>query len=176
MTVKWDDMGNIYARQDGVQNDKPPVVIGPHLDSVKKGGRFDGTLGVIAGLEVVRTIKKNGIKPRVPIVLVNFTNEEGARFEPSIMSSRVLSGKFKKSEVIQSTGQQGISFKEALEFGGFEGSDENRLKEAKAFLEFHQPFLQSRKSRTLTNGNSIFYNHEFDKTRNAILRGKPCRR
>ncbi|GAA3328138.1 hypothetical protein GCM10020331_070900 [Ectobacillus funiculus] len=59
----------------------------------KKGGRFDGVLGVAAGLEVVRTLVENNIKPRVPITIVNFTNEEGARFEPSMMASGVLSGK-----------------------------------------------------------------------------------
>ena len=66
------------------------------MDSVKKGGRFDGVLGVVAGLEVVRTFVENKIKPRVPITIVNFTNEEGARFEPSMMASGVLSGKFDK--------------------------------------------------------------------------------
>src|SRR5699024_9691135 len=91
MVVKTDDLGNIYAILEGVENEKPPVVIGSHLDSVKKGGRFDGILGVIAGLEVVRTMVDHGIKPQIPVMIVNFTNEEGARFEPSMMASGILS-------------------------------------------------------------------------------------
>ena len=97
MTVEIDDMGNIYATLEGLEN-KPPIVVGSHLDSVKKGGRFDGVLGVVAGLEVARTLVENKITPRVPFTIVNFTNEEGARFEPSMMSSGVLSGKFDKSD------------------------------------------------------------------------------
>src|SRR5690625_2562283 len=74
MSVKVDDMGCMYATLAGIEN-KPPIVIGSHLDSVKKGGRFDGVLGVLAGLEIVRTLVDNQIKPRIPITVVNFTNE-----------------------------------------------------------------------------------------------------
>src|SRR5690348_3703923 len=66
MSVKIDDMGNIYATLNGTEN-KPPIVIGSHLDTVKKGGRFDGVLGVAAGLEVARTFIENKIKPRIPL-------------------------------------------------------------------------------------------------------------
>ena len=71
-------------------------MIGSHLDTVKKGGRFDGVLGVVAGLEVARWLVENNIKPRIPLMIANITNEEGARFEPSMMASGVLSGKFNK--------------------------------------------------------------------------------
>ena len=91
MEIDVDDIGNIYATLPG-KEEKPPVFMGSHLDSVKKGGRFDGVLGVVAGLEVVRTLVENNIVPRIPITIVNFTNEEGARFEPSMMSSGILSG------------------------------------------------------------------------------------
>lgn len=136
LTVKLDDMGCMYATLTGVE-DKPPIVLGSHLDSVKKGGRFDGVLGVLAGLEVVRTLVENNIKPRVPITIVNFTNEEGARFEPSMMASGVLSGKFEKAVMINKTDRDGITFAEALKSIGYEGDAENRLKEASAFLEMH---------------------------------------
>ncbi|WP_110929721.1 Zn-dependent hydrolase [Bacillus massiliglaciei] len=136
MQLKIDDMGNMYARLEGVEN-KAPVVMGSHIDSVKKGGRFDGILGVAAGLEVARTIVENGIKPQVPIVVCNITNEEGARFEPSMMSSGVLSGKFDRMEMMQKKDTEGISFEEALHSIGYAGSEENRLKEAQAFLELH---------------------------------------
>ena len=137
MTVKIDDMGNIYATLPGKDNSKPPVVMGSHLDSVKKGGRFDGVLGVLAGLEVVRTIVENNIEPEVPVMVVNITNEEGARFEPSMMSSGVLSGRFDKAKMLQSTDAEGISFEQALKESGYEGEEANRIKEAKAFLELH---------------------------------------
>ncbi|MFC0271831.1 Zn-dependent hydrolase [Metabacillus herbersteinensis] len=136
LTVKVDDMGNMYATLEGTEN-KPPIVLGSHLDSVKKGGRFDGVLGVVAGLEVVRTLVENNIKPKVPITIANFTNEEGARFEPSMMASGVLSGKFEKSAMLQKTDTDGVTFREALKSIGYAGDEEERLKEAGAFLELH---------------------------------------
>lgn len=136
MTVKVDDLGCMYATLEGTEN-KPPILIGSHLDSVKKGGRFDGVLGVLTGLEVVRTLVENNIKPRIPITIVNFTNEEGARFEPSMMASGVLSGKFDKSVMLKKKDADGITFEEALKSIGYEGEAENRLKEAAALLELH---------------------------------------
>src|SRR3954454_23783754 len=100
MTVDIDDMGNMYATLEGLEN-KPPIVVGSHLDSVKKGGRFDGVLGVVAGLEVAHALVENKIKPRIPLVIANITNEEGARFEPSMMASGVLSGKFDKATMLK---------------------------------------------------------------------------
>ena len=136
LLVKVDDMGCMYATLEGTEN-KPPILIGSHLDTVKKGGRFDGVLGVVTGLEVVRTIIENNIKPRISITIVNFTNEEGARFEPSMMASGVLSGKFDKSVMLKKIDSEGVTFQEALIASGYEGEVENRLKEAAAFLEMH---------------------------------------
>lgn len=146
MTVTWDDMGNMYATLQGIENDKPPVVMGSHLDSVEKGGRFDGVLGVLTGLEVVRTMVESGITPQVPVVVANITNEEGARFEPSLMASGVISGRFDKTAMLKSTDKNGVTFGEALKNSGYEGKEENRLKEASAFLELHieqGPVLES---------------------------------
>lgn len=145
MSVAVDDIGNMYATLPGIE-DKPPIVIGSHLDTVKKGGRFDGVLGVVAGLEIVRTFVENNIKPRIPITVVNFTNEEGARFEPSMMASGILSGKFDKTVMMQKTDVQGITFAEALNATGYAGEETARLKEATAFLELHieqGPILES---------------------------------
>jgi beta-ureidopropionase / N-carbamoyl-L-amino-acid hydrolase len=136
LAMKVDDMGCMYATLEGTEN-KPPIVIGSHLDSVKKGGRFDGVLGVLAGLEVVRTLVENNIKPQIPVTIANFTNEEGARFEPSMMASGVLSGKFDKSVMVKKVDSEGITFEDALLSSGFAGEIENRLKEARAFLELH---------------------------------------
>lgn len=137
MSLKVDDMGNMYATLVGTETNQLPVVIGSHLDSVEKGGRFDGVLGVLAGLEVVRTLVENDIKPKVPIMIANITNEEGARFEPSLMASGVLSGKFERSVMIQKTDKNGITFGEALNSIGYAGDKENRLNKAKSFLEIH---------------------------------------
>ncbi|MBP3953277.1 Zn-dependent hydrolase [Bacillus suaedae] len=145
MTVKIDDMGSIYATLPGIE-EKPPIVIGSHLDTVKKGGRFDGVLGVLAGLEVVRTLVDNKITPRIPIMIVNITNEEGARFEPSMMASGVLSGKFDKETMHNKKDEKGITFEQALQEIGYAGDIRNRLKKATAFLELHieqGPVLES---------------------------------
>ncbi|PJN88689.1 Zn-dependent hydrolase [Bacillus sp. mrc49] len=136
MTIQIDDMGNIYATLAGLEN-KPPIVMGSHMDTVKKGGRFDGILGVAAGLEVVRTLVENNLQPKIPIMIVNFTNEEGARFEPSMMSSGVLSGKFEKALMLQKTDSEGTTFENALHEIGYAGDEAVRLKEATAFLELH---------------------------------------
>lgn len=136
MEIKVDDMANIYATLPGKRN-LPPIVMGSHLDSVVRGGRFDGVLGVLTALEAVRTIKENGLELELPLTIVNFTNEEGARFEPSMMSSGVLSGKFDKEQVLKSTDVNGVTFEQALKESNYEGSVENRLKEASAFIELH---------------------------------------
>lgn len=136
MDIKIDDLGCIYATLEGLE-DKPPVVIGSHMDSVKKGGRFDGILGVVAGLELVRTLVEHNIKPKVPIMIVNFTNEEGARFEPSMMASGILSGKFQKDVMMKKTDVGGVTFEQALQSCGYEGDTSNRLTEASAFVELH---------------------------------------
>lgn len=136
MDIKIDDLGCIYATLEGLE-DKPPVVIGSHMDSVKKGGRFDGILGVVAGLELVRTLVEHNIKPKVPIMIVNFTNEEGARFEPSMMASGILSGKFQKDVMMKKTDVDGVTFEQALRSCGYEGDRSNRLTEASAFVELH---------------------------------------
>ncbi|ULT58917.1 Zn-dependent hydrolase [Neobacillus drentensis] len=136
MMVEIDDMGNIYATLAGIE-DMPPLVIGSHLDSVKKGGRFDGVLGVVAGLEVARALVENNVKPQIPLVIADITNEEGARFEPSMMASGVLSGKFDKAAMHQKKDVDGITFKDALQSIGYVGKEESRLKKAAAFLELH---------------------------------------
>ncbi|WP_338752982.1 Zn-dependent hydrolase [Bacillus sp. FJAT-52991] len=136
MSIQIDDMGNIYATLAGVE-DNPPIVIGSHMDTVKKGGRFDGILGVVAGLEIARTLVDNNIKPKIPLTIVNITNEEGARFEPSMMASGVLSGKFDKATMSKKKDVEGITFNEALQTIGYNGDIGARLKEATAFLELH---------------------------------------
>lgn len=136
MDIKVDDMGNIYAILPG-KKDVPPIVMGSHLDSVEKGGKFDGVLGILTAIEAIRTLKENEIELDIPLMIVNFTNEEGARFDPAMMSSGVISSKFEKEKMLQSVDKKGTSFEEALQASGYEGDQENRLKEALAYIELH---------------------------------------
>lgn len=92
---------------------------------------------MIAALEVIRTMIDYSIQPKRPIILVNFTNEEGARFEPSMMSSGVLSGKFNQEEMNEKRDRNGVTFLEALKESGYEGKTDERLTSGKAFLELH---------------------------------------
>lgn len=147
MTVTYDDMANMYATLPG-KKELPPIVLGSHMDSVVKGGRYDGILGVLTALETIYTLKETDTELDYPITIVNFTNEEGARFEPSLMASGVLSGKFDKEKMLASQDPAGITFAEALKESGFEGPRENRLKEATAYIELHieqGPVLEHKK-------------------------------
>jgi N-carbamoyl-L-amino-acid hydrolase len=136
MNIQIDDMANIYATLPG-KKDCPPIVLGSHLDSVEKGGRFDGVLGILTAIEAIRTLKENDIELEIPLMLVNFTNEEGARFDPAMMSSGVIASKFSKEKMLQSVDKNGTSFQEALQASGYEGKQGNRLTEALAYIELH---------------------------------------
>jgi beta-ureidopropionase / N-carbamoyl-L-amino-acid hydrolase len=91
-TVTVDRVGNMFARRPGLDDALPPVLIGSHLDTQIAGGRYDGILGVLAGLEIVRTLNDGGVRTRRPIEIVNWTNEEGARFQPPMLGSAVFAG------------------------------------------------------------------------------------
>ena len=149
LEISYDDMGSIYATLEGAQ-DLPAITMGSHLDSIRNGGNYDGVLGVLTGLEVLETMKKNGYVNKHPLKLIVWTNEEGARFEPSIMSSGVIANKFLKEEVLASTDEEGVTFGEALKASGYEGAKENRLnpEQTKAYVELHieqGPVLESEK-------------------------------
>lgn len=136
MEIKVDDMANIYAILPG-KKEVPPIVMGSHLDSVEKGGKFDGVLGVLTALEAIRTLKDNDVELDVPLMIVNFTNEEGARFDPAMMSSGVIAAKFEKAQMLQSVDNNGMTFQAALQASGYEGEQQHRLKEALAYIELH---------------------------------------
>lgn len=138
MTIKTDDMANIYATVPGEEG-LPAILSGSHADSVRQGGNYDGILGVLAALEAVETIVTENIPHRHPITVVIWTNEEGARFEPAMMSSGVITGKFDKEKMLASKDTEGVTFREALEASGYMGEDKNRLTSDKymAFVELH---------------------------------------
>src|SRR5690625_3497113 len=137
LKVRIDDVGNIYARREGKKKNAPPVTFGSHLDSQFYGGRFDGVLGVLAGLEVMETLNDHKIETDYPLELINFTNEEGARFNPPILGSGAITGQFSKEFVYNLQDEEGVRFEDALENIGYKGSEENRLKDAKCFVELH---------------------------------------
>src|SRR5262245_64565697 len=93
-TVAMDDMGVMFARRQGQRPDVPPIAIGSHLDTQPTGGKFDGALGVLAALEVVRSLHDSGYETFAPIEVVNWTNEEGSRFTPPMLASGVFAQLF----------------------------------------------------------------------------------
>ncbi|MEO1649656.1 MAG: M20/M25/M40 family metallo-hydrolase, partial [Pseudomonadota bacterium] len=94
LTISIDELGSTFARRPGTDDSLPPVMIGSHLDTQPTGGKFDGALGVLSALELVRTLNDLEIKTRHPIEIVNWTNEEGSRFAPAMVASGVVSGAF----------------------------------------------------------------------------------
>ena len=94
LTVSVDRMGSMFARRAGSDDGRPPVMLGSHLDSQPTGGKYDGALGVLAALEVVRTLNDRGIQTTAPLEVVNWTNEEGCRFPPAMVASGVFAGVF----------------------------------------------------------------------------------
>jgi N-carbamoyl-L-amino-acid hydrolase len=138
--VVTDDMANLYATIPGTV-ELPAILSGSHLDSVRQGGNYDGVLGVLTAMEAAETIVTENIPHRHPITVVVWTNEEGARFEPAMMSSGVICGKFKKEDMLASVAKDipGYSFGDALKESGFLGEESNRMKSSKtrALVELH---------------------------------------
>ncbi|WP_313799634.1 M20 family metallo-hydrolase [Cytobacillus sp.] len=137
LEVRVDDFGNIYGRRKGKCKDCPAVAVGSHLDTQPCGGRFDGVLGVLTALEVIRTLNENNIETDYPIEIVNFTNEEGARFEPPMLGSGGVVGEFTKDFIYSAKDNKDISFQEALLKIQYMGEEKHRLGNIKNFIELH---------------------------------------
>src|SRR5436305_1738854 len=108
-TVTVDDMGAMFARRGG-QRDVPPIAMGSHLDTQPTGGKFDGVLGVLGALEALRTLHEAGYETFAPIEIVNWTNEEGARFTPAMIASAVFAGVFTRDWAAARQDRAGIAF------------------------------------------------------------------
>jgi N-carbamoyl-L-amino-acid hydrolase len=132
-----DDMGTMYATRAGRDPSRLPVAFGSHLDTQPTGGKFDGVLGVLAGLEVMRTLDDLGIETEAPLVLVNWTNEEGARFAPGMMASGVYAGAVDKQWALDRTDRDGIRFGDALDAIGYRGDEPVGQRRFAAFVELH---------------------------------------
>src|SRR5437867_8896181 len=107
LSVAVDQMGNIFGQRPGTAT-LPPVMMGSHVDSVPTGGRYDGQLGVLCGLEVIRTLNDQKIRTRHPVTLAIFTNEEGARFQPAMIASGVMAGKIALEDAYNAKDKDGI--------------------------------------------------------------------
>jgi len=136
-TVTVDAIGSIFARRAGSDDSLPPVMTGSHLDSQPTGGKFDGAYGVMAGLEVIRTLNERGIKTKAPIEAVVWTNEEGSRFAPAMTASGVFAGKFTLEQALAIEDVDGISMGEALEKIGYKGKVRAGGRPVGAFFEAH---------------------------------------
>ncbi len=120
-TITIDRMGNIFARRPGLNNDLPPVVTGSHLDSQPTGGRFDGVYGVLAGLEVVRSLNDLGLQTEHPVEVAVWTNEEGSRFAPAMVASGVFAGVFDLDYGLSRADTDGRTMGEELARIGYAG-------------------------------------------------------
>ena len=136
MTVRVDDFGTMSGRRPGSEAG-PAVLLGSHLDSVLRGGKYDGTYGVLAALEVVRTLNDAGTITRLPIDVVNWTDEEGARFEPANTASGAVAGCFSRTFVYDRVDRDGRRFEDELRRIGYLGQETNRPGPAAAYLELH---------------------------------------
>ncbi|MEQ4537473.1 MAG: Zn-dependent hydrolase [Billgrantia sp.] len=136
-SITVDKMGNIFARRAGQDDSLPPVAMGSHLDTQPTGGKFDGVYGVLAGLEVFRTLNDQGIETRAPLETVVWTNEEGSRFPPAMVSSGVFAGAFDLAYGLSRADLDGKTMGEELERIGYAGDAEVGGRSFKAFFEAH---------------------------------------
>jgi N-carbamoyl-L-amino-acid hydrolase len=135
LAVEVDGIGNIFARRAGADPSLPPVAMGSHLDSQPSGGKFDGAYGVMAGLEVLRSLNDAGVRTRAPMEVVSWTNEEGSRFTPVLMGSGVFCGTFTLEHVRAQKDLDGVTVGEALERIGYAGAA--RPHRLGAYFEAH---------------------------------------
>ena len=136
-SLKIDEMGNMFARRAGVEDDLPPVVLGSHLDTQPTGGKFDGVLGVLGALEVVRSLNDLNIKTRYPIEVANWTNEEGSRFAPAMVSSGVFAGVYTKEFAYSRLDPEGKKLGDELVRIGFKGEEPVGGRPLHAYFELH---------------------------------------
>src|SRR5438034_352263 len=136
LRVTVDQMGNIFGERAGAEA-LPPVLMGSHVDSVPTGGKYDGQLGVLCGLETIRALNDHRIRTRRPVTLVIFTNEEGARFQPAMIASGVMAGKIALEDAYNTRDADGIRLADELERIGYLGSEPCVARPFRAYLELH---------------------------------------
>ena len=137
LTVRVDAIGNMFARRPGRDPNRLPVLFGSHLDSQPTGGKFDGALGVIAGLEVMRSLNDLGIVTEAPVELINWTDEEGSRFGHSLMGSGVWAGIYTQDHAYGLKDLDGVTVGDALRDIGYAGPEPAKPFPADAYFELH---------------------------------------
>jgi N-carbamoyl-L-amino-acid hydrolase len=137
LEVGVDAMGTMFAMRQGTDPDALPVYVGSHLDTQPTGGRYDGVLGVLGGLEVVRTLNDLGIKTKHPIVVTNWTNEEGTRFAPAMVASAVFAGIYDLEWAYDRKDARGLRLGDELERIGWKGAEKVGGRKMHAFFELH---------------------------------------
>jgi N-carbamoyl-L-amino-acid hydrolase len=148
-SVSIDGIGNIFARRAGRNPERAPVMTGSHIDTQPTGGKFDGCYGVMAGLEVIRTLNDLGVQTEAPIEVVVWTNEEGSRFPPCMMGSGVFAGKFDLEDTLRKQDEQGLSVGSELQRIGYAGSRAVLGHPVGAYFEAHieqGPVLEDRET------------------------------
>ena len=137
LTVRVDAIGNMFARREGRDPARLPVLFGSHLDSQPSGGKFDGALGVLAGLEVMRSLDDLGLTTEAPLELVNWTDEEGSRFGKSLLGSGVWAGSFPLATATGFADAEGVTVGAALDAIGYRGEAPAAAFPADAYFELH---------------------------------------
>ena len=137
MSVTVDQIGNIFMRRPGRRPDLPPIMTGSHIDTQPTGGKFDGNYGVLAGLEVVRTLNDANITTEAPIEVTVWTNEEGSRFVPVMMGSGVFAGAFTLAHAYAATDTQGLTVRDELQRIGYLGDEVPGQRPIGAYFETH---------------------------------------
>ncbi len=137
LTMGVDQMGTMFFTRPGTDPDALPVYVGSHLDTQPTGGKFDGVLGVLGGLEIIRSMNDLDIKTKHPIVVTNWTNEEGTRFAPAMLASGVFAGVHEQDWAYQRLDAKGIAFGDELKRIGWKGEEETGARKMHAFFELH---------------------------------------
>ena len=137
LTMGVDELGNMFARREGTDPDALPVYVGSHLDTQPTGGKYDGVLGVLGGLELVRTLNDLDIKTRHPIVVTNWTNEEGTRYAPAMLASGVFAGVHERDWAYDRVDAKGKRFGDELERIGWKGDEKVGERKMHAMFELH---------------------------------------
>lgn len=162
MTMGVDQMGNMFFRREGTDPDALPVYVGSHLDTQPTGGKYDGVLGVLGGLEVIRTLNDLNVKTKHPIVVVNWTNEEGTRFAPAMLGSGVFAGMHDLQWAYDREDAEGKKFGDELVRIGWRGDEEVGDRKIHALFELHieqGPILEAENKEigVVTHGQGLWW-------------------
>jgi beta-ureidopropionase / N-carbamoyl-L-amino-acid hydrolase len=162
LSMGVDQMGTMFARREGTEPNLDPVYVGSHLDTQPTGGRYDGVLGVLSGLEIVRSMNDLGIRTKRPIVVVNWTNEEGARFAPAMLASGVFAGIHTLEYAYGRKDPEGKTFGDELKRIGWVGEEQVGARKMHAYFEYHieqGPILEAEKKEigVVTHGQGLWW-------------------